>query len=64
MAGQPGITAPILGVTNPHHLTDAIAAFDLELSSAEQVQLTEHHTPRFATGVNRSRTGAAPTTPS
>ncbi|WP_329794008.1 aldo/keto reductase [Lentzea sp. DG1S-22] len=64
VARQPGITAPILGVTRPHHLTDAVAALDLELTPAEQVQLTEHYTPRLPTGINRSRTGAAPTAPS
>ncbi|WP_340684040.1 aldo/keto reductase [Amycolatopsis coloradensis] len=57
VAGQPGITAPILGVTKPHHLADAIAALGLQLTPAEQVDLIKHYTPRLATGINRSRTG-------
>src|SRR3954451_13454305 len=32
---QPFVTSPIVGVTKPHHLSDAVAAVDLELSSSE-----------------------------
>jgi aryl-alcohol dehydrogenase-like predicted oxidoreductase len=37
---KPGVTAPIIGVTKPHHLEDAVAALTLELT-AEEVQRLE-----------------------
>ena len=43
-------TAPIVGATKPHHLTDAVAALDLELDAAEIARLEEHYTPRAASG--------------
>jgi aryl-alcohol dehydrogenase-like predicted oxidoreductase len=33
LLAQPGVTAPIVGATKPHHLTSAIAAVDLTLSA-------------------------------
>jgi len=47
---QPAVTAPIVGATKPQHLTDAVAAVDLELSDAELARLDEHYTPRAASG--------------
>ena len=47
---QPAVTAPIVGATKPQHLTDAVAAVDLELSDAELARLEEHYTPRAASG--------------
>jgi aryl-alcohol dehydrogenase-like predicted oxidoreductase len=44
------VTAPIVGATKPHHLTDAVAALDLELDAAERARLEEHYTPRAASG--------------
>ncbi len=32
---RPGITAPIVGLSKPHHLTDALAALDLRLDDCE-----------------------------
>lgn len=40
MLGKPGIVAPIIGATRPHHLDDAVAALDLQLS-ADDVQALE-----------------------
>jgi 1-deoxyxylulose-5-phosphate synthase len=37
---KPGITAPIVGATKPHHLDDAIAAVDVHLS-ADEIELLE-----------------------
>jgi 1-deoxyxylulose-5-phosphate synthase len=37
---KPGITAPIVGATKPHHLADAIAAVEVHLS-ADEVELLE-----------------------
>jgi len=32
---RPVVSAPIVGATKPHHLTDAAAALELELTEAE-----------------------------
>jgi aryl-alcohol dehydrogenase-like predicted oxidoreductase len=45
---QPAVTAPIVGTTKPHHLTDAVAAVDLKLTGDEAARLTEHYTTRPA----------------
>jgi aryl-alcohol dehydrogenase-like predicted oxidoreductase len=47
---KPGITAPIIGATKPHHLDDAIAAVDLELSPEEIEALETPYTPRPVVG--------------
>jgi aryl-alcohol dehydrogenase-like predicted oxidoreductase len=47
---KPGITAPIIGATKPHHLDDAIAAVDLKLSDEEVASLEKPYTPRAAAG--------------
>ncbi len=47
---QPAVTAPIVGVTKPEHLADAVDAVDLELSDDELRRLEEHYTPRAAEG--------------
>ncbi len=36
---QPGITAPIVGLSKPHHLTDALAALELTLDDRETALL-------------------------
>jgi aryl-alcohol dehydrogenase-like predicted oxidoreductase len=47
---DPVVDAPIVGPTKPHHLADAVAALDLELTDAELTALTEHYTPRAPSG--------------
>ena len=42
---KPGITAPIIGATKPHHLQDAVAAVDLKLSSEEISTLESVYVP-------------------
>jgi aryl-alcohol dehydrogenase-like predicted oxidoreductase len=37
---NPAVTSPIIGATKPHHIDDAVAAVDLELT-ADEVQLLE-----------------------
>ena len=39
LLAQPGVTAPIVGITKPEHLTDAVAAVDLTLTDAELDEL-------------------------
>jgi aryl-alcohol dehydrogenase-like predicted oxidoreductase len=41
------VTAPIVGVTRPQHLTDAIAAVDLKLSSEEMQRLEAPYIPQL-----------------
>ena len=43
---NPVVSAPIVGATKPHHLPDAAAALDLELSDTEARQLEETYTPQ------------------
>jgi len=47
---QPAVTAPIVGVTKPHHLDDAVAAVDLKLSDEELSRLEEHYVPHRPEG--------------
>ena len=47
---NPGVSAPIVGATKPHHLTEAVAALELELT-ADEVEALEapytHHGPSW-----------------
>ncbi|HLJ24987.1 MAG TPA: aldo/keto reductase [Candidatus Acidoferrales bacterium] len=45
MLGKPEITAPIVGATKPHHLSDAVAALSLRLSPEEVASLEEPYVP-------------------
>ena len=47
---QPAVTAPIVGVTKPQHLSDAVAAVDLELSDDELAELGSGYTPHAVSG--------------
>jgi aryl-alcohol dehydrogenase-like predicted oxidoreductase len=42
---NPAVTAPIIGPTKPHHLTDAVAALDVQLSDDEAAALEEPYGP-------------------
>ena len=44
------VTSPIVGVTKPHHLEDAIAAVDVELTVEEIASLEEPYTPHPVVG--------------
>jgi aryl-alcohol dehydrogenase-like predicted oxidoreductase len=44
------ISAPIIGATKPHHLTDAVAALELQLSEAEITRLEEPYVPHPVLG--------------
>ncbi len=43
---QPVVTAPIVGATKPHHLTDAVAALDLTLTDDEIQRLEAPYVPQ------------------
>jgi aryl-alcohol dehydrogenase-like predicted oxidoreductase len=47
---NPVVTAPIVGPTKPHHLTDAVASLDLTLTTDELAALEAPYTPRQPTG--------------
>jgi aryl-alcohol dehydrogenase-like predicted oxidoreductase len=38
---NPGVSAPIVGATKPHHLSEAVAALDIELTEDEARTLEE-----------------------
>jgi aryl-alcohol dehydrogenase (NADP+) len=50
LLAQPGVTAPIVGASKPHHLEDAIAAAELKLSEDEIKALKEPYTPHPVLG--------------
>jgi len=52
MLGKPGITAPIVGATSPHHLEDAAAALSIRLSLEEVALLEEAYVPHPIAGFN------------
>lgn len=47
---QPVVTSPIVGVTRPDHLTDAVAAVDLELSATDLEELSAGYEPHAVSG--------------
>lgn len=49
---KPGITAPIVGASKPHHLDDAVAALDLILSDEEILALEAPYVPHPVVGLN------------
>ncbi|MBR8741288.1 aldo/keto reductase [Nocardiopsis sp. MG754419] len=48
---HPAVTSPIVGATKPHHLTDAVASLDIELTDAEVDELERYYTPRPVVGL-------------
>lgn len=47
---QPGITAPIIGASKPHHLEDALKALELKLEEGELKALAEPYRPHPVLG--------------
>jgi len=47
---KPYVTAPIIGVSKPTHLDDAIAALSLKLGADEIAALEEHYVPHAVAG--------------
>ena len=47
---KPGVTAPIIGATKLHHIDDAVAAVDVELTPEEMKQLEESYRPHAVVG--------------
>ncbi len=51
LIGRPGVTAPIVGATKEHHVTDAVSAEALELTDDEVQRLEEPYVPHPVLGV-------------
>jgi len=47
---QAAVSAPIVGATKPGHLSDAIAALEIQLSEHELTTLAEHYLPHTVEG--------------
>lgn len=47
---QPAVTSPIIGVTRPEHLSDAVAAVDLDLTAEEIGSLEAPYQPHPVAG--------------
>jgi aryl-alcohol dehydrogenase (NADP+) len=47
---QPGVVAPIIGASKPHHLDEALAALELKLDPAELKALAEPYQPHRVLG--------------
>lgn len=47
---KPGVTAPIIGATKPHHLEDAVAALSVKLSNEEMTALESVYVPHRVLG--------------
>ena len=52
---KPQVTAPIIGATKPHHIDDAVAALDLELTEEEVAALEKPYRPKWPTGLGMPR---------
>jgi aryl-alcohol dehydrogenase-like predicted oxidoreductase len=50
LLAKPGITAPIVGATKPHHLDDAVAALDVQLTAEEIAALEAPYVPHAVMG--------------
>jgi aryl-alcohol dehydrogenase-like predicted oxidoreductase len=50
LLAQPAVTSPIVGITKPDHLTDAVAAVDLELDEDEIAELGSDYVPHVIAG--------------
>ena len=44
------VTSPIVGITRPEHLSDAVAAVDLELDAQEIAELGADYVPHAIAG--------------
>ncbi|WFL77861.1 aldo/keto reductase [Altererythrobacter arenosus] len=48
---KPQVSAPIIGATKPHHIDDAVAATEVELSEEEVATLESPYRAKFPTGM-------------
>lgn len=50
---KPGVTAPIIGASKPEHLTDAVAALSVKLSTEEIAKLEAPYVPHPVVGIEK-----------
>ena len=50
LSGRPGLVAPIVGASKPHHLEDAVASLSVKLSAEENRALEEPYVPHPVAG--------------
>jgi aryl-alcohol dehydrogenase-like predicted oxidoreductase len=50
LLSRPGVTSPIVGATKPHHLEDAVAALNVQLSKEETAALEAPYIPHPVLG--------------
>jgi aryl-alcohol dehydrogenase-like predicted oxidoreductase len=50
LSSRPGVTSPIVGVTKPNHLDDALASLEVELTVAEVEELEGGYVPHAIAG--------------
>jgi aryl-alcohol dehydrogenase-like predicted oxidoreductase len=53
VSANPTVTAPIVGMSKPRHLEDALASLDIELTEEEIERLEAPYTPRLAAELPR-----------
>ena len=54
---KPAVAAPIIGATKPHHIADAVAALDVELTAEDVAELEAPYRPKFPTGMGMAMPG-------
>jgi aryl-alcohol dehydrogenase-like predicted oxidoreductase len=52
LLSRPNVVAPIVGVTKPHHLDDAIASLSLQLTPDEVATLEQPYFPHPVRGIS------------
>jgi aryl-alcohol dehydrogenase-like predicted oxidoreductase len=52
---KPGVTSPIVGASKPQHLSDAVAALAVRLTTAEISRLEEPYRPHAVAGISVGR---------
>jgi aryl-alcohol dehydrogenase (NADP+) len=52
LLARPGVVAPIIGATRPHHLEEALAATELALDGATLAALEAPYRPRGVAGID------------
>jgi len=52
LLSKPAVSAPIVGATKPHHLTDAVAAVAVKLTAEDVAALEEPYVPHAVAGFN------------